>query len=687
MSFRAVLIGLVLGVLLAAFGYRNDSVLHMTSLVGNHLPISVFGMLIVITVVINPALWLLRRSWRLAPAELAVIVALMLVSASIPGSGLMRTFTQTLALPAQYYRSTPGWKKYELFRYVPADMTPGRRGLTQQGQIDPYDPAVMDRFLSGAGGKGLVPVSDVPWSKWVQPLCVWGPIILLTSVGLVCLSLIVHRQWASRERLRYPIAEFATALAGQDAKKALGPVFRSGLFWAGLVVVLAIRVNNGIHMFYKEETIEVPLKFSFPSITQTFPALGQAPHAWALVAPEIFPTVVAFGFFLASDVSLSLGLSQYLIVPILAWLMVLGVDVSGDYMAGGPQEFQVFGSYFGLAMVLLYMGRRYYWQVVQQGILFRCRQEVEPYAAWALRVLLLCVAGVVAILIWQGLEWPFAILLVGLVLLMFLVMARINAESGTFFVQPGWQPVGVLLGLFGAAALGPKALVILGLISAVLTIDPRECLMPFVVNGLKMCDASGVRPGRTGWAASAVFAVALAVAVPSVLWVNYSSSEPQSDGWAYKNVPKFPFNTAEREVTKLTLADELKQSEQYTPWQRLKNIKPEPRFVWPVLIGVALVMVFSALRLRFTWWPLHPILFVVWGTYPMRLLNHSFLIGWLVKLLVTKLGGGQKYRQVRTFMIGAVAGDLLGGVVFMVVGAIYYHFTGHPPEAYRILPG
>jgi hypothetical protein len=37
-------------------------------------------------------------------------------------------------------------------------------------------------------------------------------------------------------------------------------------------------------------------------------------------------------------------------------------------------------------------------------------------------------------------------------------------------------------------------------------------------------------------------------------------------------------------------------------------------------------------------------------------------------------------------MIGAIAGDMLGGVTFMVVGAIYYAITGLLPKTFMVFP-
>ncbi|HAU37466.1 MAG TPA: hypothetical protein DCX07_07070 [Phycisphaerales bacterium] len=686
MTFRILITGLIgfaCAMFIAAFGYLNDSPLRLTYLVGNHLPIFVFGLLILIAALINPLLALLHRSIRLRPAELAIIVAMMLVACSIPGSGLMRTFTTALAMPIHHNQTSASWQKNGVLEMVPPRMLPaGGR----------YDKQVMDGFLSGALSSRDRPLFDttvVPWKQWAQPLGTWTPLLVLMAVGVICLSLVVHRQWASRERLRYPIADFATSLTAQEPDRIVGPMFRNRLFWIGLAVIFLIHVVNGLATWFPTQGVKIPLQVEMPQIAQKWPALGRAAGAWGLFNPKLYPTVAAFAFFLASDVSFSLGLTQILYVPLMAALIVAGVDTSADYFTGGPTRYQLFGSYLGVALILLYTGRRYYWQTVKQAFTFRRQEGVERYAAWAMRILLLCAAGAVAVMTgWMELDLPFAILVVLLVLMTFLVMARINAETGLFFCQPHWQPVGVLVGLFGWTALGPKALLVAGVICSMLTIDPRECLMPFVVNGLKMCDTSQVRPGRMGWVMAVVFVVGLSLAIPVVLGSNYARGITATDGWATNNVPKFAFDATARQMDKLRVEGELDRSMAMTTWQRIRNASPETSFLLWGGVGLGLVLVFSYLRLRFTWWPIHPVLFLVWGFYPLQNFSSSFLLGWLIKVVVTKLGGGRKYRQLQPLMVGVIAGDLLGGLLWMGVGAGYYAILHKVPQyKYIIFPG
>jgi hypothetical protein len=80
-------------------------------------------------------------------------------------------------------------------------------------------------------------------------------------------------------------------------------------------------------------------------------------------------------------------------------------------------------------------------------------------------------------------------------------------------------------------------------------------------------------------------------------------------------------------------------------------------------------------------------MFLVWASWGLQVLCHSFLVGWSIKLLVTRLGGAQTYRNLKPLMVGVIAGDLISGLSFMVIGASYYGLTGLIPKLFRILPG
>jgi hypothetical protein len=100
-----------------------------------------------------------------------------------------------------------------------------------------------------------------------------------------------------------------------------------------------------------------------------------------------------------------------------------------------------------------------------------------------------------------------------------------------------------------------------------------------------------------------------------------------------------------------------------------------------------LVLATAVLRLRLPWWPLHPVAFLVWGTYPIVMFGPSFLMGWLVKAGVVGTTGAKGYHAVRPLMVGIIAGELLTGLFWMIVGAVYFFVAGKTPVSYSIFPG
>lgn len=58
MSKRAIIIGIVFAAVLCSITYFNQAVMRQTALVGNYLPISVYGPLILVILLVNPLIGL-----------------------------------------------------------------------------------------------------------------------------------------------------------------------------------------------------------------------------------------------------------------------------------------------------------------------------------------------------------------------------------------------------------------------------------------------------------------------------------------------------------------------------------------------------------------------------------------------------------------------------------------------------
>jgi len=61
------------------------------------------------------------------------------------------------------------------------------------------------------------------------------------------------------------------------------------------------------------------------------------------------------------------------------------------------------------------------------------------------------------------------------------------------------------------------------------------------------------------------------------------------------------------------------------------------------------------------------------------LMAFSFGIGWAIKALVSKYGGGHMYQRLKPLMIGLIAGSMVAKFLPMIIGTVYYLITGHSP--------
>jgi uncharacterized oligopeptide transporter (OPT) family protein len=104
-------------------------------------------------------------------------------------------------------------------------------------------------------------------------------------------------------------------------------------------------------------------------------------------------------------------------------------------------------------------------------------------------------------------------------------------------------------------------------------------------------------------------------------------------------------------------------------------------------VAFGLVVACAALRNRFQRWPIHPVLFLMLGTWPSLSMGPSFLLGWLINSVAGRYGGESGRRKLKPVMIGLIAGEMMIGVTMMAIGALYYCVTGAPPMTIRLLPG
>ena len=682
MTKRSVFVGILGAVVLCSVTYFNRAVMHQSFIVGNYLPLSVYGTLIVVVVVINPLLARLRSSWRLSGRELAVAVTLVLAACGIAESGFLAGFTNIVMLPRHHVRMQPAWEDPETgtFSRMPAHM------LADPG---PQDEA-LDSFVQGrADDPGRFSLRGVPWLAWRGPLLTWLPLAALLIVGFTALGLVVHRQWSEHEKLPYPLAQFASGLLGRDSAGG-GSVLGRPAFWVGTGIVLSIHMVNYAARWWPDFVIAIPTTFDLRPMMEVFPTLAKGAMTPELFYCQLYFSIVGLAYLVSRDVSFS-----FTVIPVLgAYAQGLLVVYGISFYGGGEHLAVIYtslnmGCFVAFVAVVAWLGRRFYWSVFKRAIGLGAGKTLRSYEVWGARVFGLASAAATLLMAAYGLPWPFAVLFMLMICIFYVGVSRVVAETGLFMMKPAWVPHILLLGLFGGYALGPTAALLAMFLSAVFFAEARETIMPYMVNSFALLarEGEGRRLGRIAAWSVAAAGLGLGVGLVVTLGLQYAHGTDMVAGsWFTRVVSKYPFQLSGDLALRLKGQGLLAESDSLTTWQRMLAARPGTEFVVSFAIGAALVLGCYVGRLRIRGWPIVPSVLLLWSWWHCAKLTFSFFLGWAIKSAIARYGGWDMVRHMRPLMIGLVAGDMLGAFFPAIISAVYYGVTGERPPGYSIMP-
>ena len=240
MTFRAILIGFFGTAFICGFSYFNNYIIQQTFLVGNNMPITVYGALLILVIMINPLLYRYMKKHSFSAKEIVVMMTITLAACVVPGAGLMRCFTCAMVLPHQYNKTEPGWKEQGVVDMVPKKMLV---------DVSKNENDVLNGFIQGMSvGNKHIPITKVPWYAWTRMLLFWLPIVLTLWIALIGLSMVIHKHWSNHELLPYPVALFTNALL-PDKDNRQSSIFGNPLFWLGAGFVFFIHFNISIGLY------------------------------------------------------------------------------------------------------------------------------------------------------------------------------------------------------------------------------------------------------------------------------------------------------------------------------------------------------------------------------------------------------------------------------------------------------
>jgi hypothetical protein len=626
---RAVVLGMVLVCVEVSVITFSEPVARSSSMNVSHFPVGFFMWFVAVIMCLNPLLKWIQPDYGLSRSELLTLAAMGLIGAHIPGSGLLGFFLGVLAAPYYFASAENQWETL-LHPTIPPWLAPSNESGAMRG------------FFEG------IPSGSIPWSAWVMPLFWWMCLICVLTFVLLCMVVMLRKQWVENERLVYPLISPVSDLVDDvDGEDVWSGLMGNKLFRVGFALGFGLLVwNIGGYFWDLWPRIDY-----FGSKTLVFidgfPAMTNRVNLY----------IVGFGYFANLDVLFSLWFFYLVYWAQNGIFNRIGFTLGPG--TGTASAWENMGALFALVGWALWTSRQHLRDVVRKAMDQKYgvddSGEMVSYRTAVFGVIL----GSGFCLLWlcmAGMEWYVGVLFLLVLYGICLGLAKVVCESGLLYLAWGVRPQTLVANLLGSISMTGGTITTLAFTDG-LYFHGKGMFMSSLANGAKMGDLAGIDQRRLAKS----MGLALLVGIPLCVYLSL--------GWGYElgayNFGGFPFRYGRDNV--FARAVKLMQSPQGPAISRLGFLG----------VGAVGMMLLTLLRYRLPWWPLHPIGFAVGGSGRATKSTWSIFIAWTCKFLIVKIGGVTLYRRYRPLFTGLLAGYSLGVGVSFAVDVIWFMGRGH----------
>ena len=615
-TFRAVILGLILIPFNTYFIMANAA--RYIGTLGTTLSL-IYSVVIILTVLVMLNLlikYLLPRS-ALKQGEFLTIYMMLAISSAISGHDMMQTVVPTL--PNGFWFATPENEWKQLFwNYLPGWLT------TRNDLVGLQD------FYRGESTL----YTKVHLQDWLRPIFWWTVLLTVLIWVMICLDILLRKQWIERERLSYPIVQLPLEMTHDD-----GRFFKSKMMWMGFAIAAGLDLLNGLHVLLPSLP-EIPVRQA--EIGQFFTEKPWNAIGWTPI--YILPFALGLGFVISLEMSFSLWFFYFFWKGERVLGRMLGLASLPAFPYDGPQGI---GAYLALACFALFGGRRYFLSIFRNLCRPQPDEEKEPMQyRWAVLGL---IGGVIFLFIFSsrgGMALWTAVLYFLIYYLLAMGITRVRAEAG----PPAHEMFVVNPHHFLTDALGTRRLSrgSLTMMAFYYTFNRgyRGHPMPHILEGFKVADASRMKSERL----VGVMVLATVVGILAAFWAfldvgyrtgGFNINVGLGNG-AYSNLRNWLYNPTGTNIPAVTFMG----------------------------VGFLFTGFLWWLRTRFPFWPFHPAGYAVThsaGAAAFGWLWFSIFVSWAVKTILLKVGGIRLYRKALPFFLGLLLGEYIVGGAWVIV--------------------
>lgn len=643
MTLRAVIIAIILSIVAVMWMHQaslvqTPGILYAPVYLLSVPPVPAVFCLLLLVAISPLVAWFFGKARAFSKKELLYVYMVMLVAIPPVTFGVIESMLP--AATAGVYFASPENNYAALAEALPSWFAPS-------------DAETIRTMYEGSDD------GSVPWKHWLYPLTMWTLFIGLLYGTSLCMVTLFRKQWIENERLRFPLLFIPVSIVEREAPGSHVPFFRNWMVWAGVIIVLIHHALNIAHSYNPAAQALMDRSNIGQQIFTEYP--------WTAYRGITFfhrPQVIGLGWFVPLDILFS-GWFFFLLQPTLTLLSDLfGISPT----PGFPHTLaQSAGGYLGMFLVLLWVGR------IELGAIARKALRGDPdiddsQEPLSHRVAFLgTLAGMAGIIIWvtaMGVHWHLAAAYFFMFISFGVVYSRLRAEAG----------LPTMWGYFGGHTtvlryfLGSRQLMPPGNLSNYSVLSTMDWLTDgyfsaqtgYIIENEKLAADFKLPPRAIAITMLVAFILGCILAYNLNLGAYYKYGAlvlhggTTNGGYNVRNA-----------VSNWTDASTMMNA----------GALPSLHEGYAMIAGVLLTIGLVAARWRWLRVPFNPIGYVACIQYGYALWG-PFMVTWILKSVVHRLGGARLYRQLMPFFLGLVFGDLLaGGVTWLLMGIFGHEIT------------
>jgi len=476
---------------------------------------------------------------------------------------------------------------------------------------------------------------------WLLPVLWWSAFLFALLFVMLCINVIVRKQWVEREKLSYPIIQLPLEMTREKSG-----FFSNKLMWIAFATAFLYNIINGLHYLYPAvPNLGGSLGDSFgkSDIGRLFTSKPWNAIGWTPVIA--LPSIVGLAFFIPLDLAFSCWFFYLFWKAQLIVASIIGLRNLPQFPY--IQE-QSFGALVGLCIIAIWITRGHLKRVFRK--VFSDKSELddsnEPmrYRS-AVLVMMLGMTFIMLFCLKAGMSIWAILLFFGFYFAISTAITRLRAELGS--PVHDFEPAGLvdmMTAAVGTRRFGPNDLTMFSFfIFFNRTYRPHP--MPHQLEGLKIAERAKI--SKSGILLAMLLATA--VGAPTSFWAYLHAS--------YKFVGLNTDWVGGGAFGRLS------------HWLQYPT-EPNYAVMAAMSVGFASTLFLTAMRMRFIFWPFHPAGYAVSAGWAMGCFWFSIFLSWAAKSIILKLGGLRMHRRFIPFFLGLILGEFTAGSFWSILGIV-----------------